>query len=56
MKFFLNGKKITKQEATTKAGSTRFESIIKEAKETHADDPYTEISYMVSSGFLSIEF
>lgn len=55
MKFYLNGKQITKAAAKEQAG-TRFESIIKESKETHADDPYIDNSYMVSGGFLSIEF
>jgi hypothetical protein len=56
MTFYLNNKRITKQEAAATAGSERFKTILEEAREDHADDPFTEISYMVSGGILSIEF
>jgi len=56
MTFYLNNKRITKQEAAAEAGSERFGTIIEDAKEAHAEDSFTEISYMVSSGILAIEF
>lgn len=54
MKFYLNGKKITKKAAQLLCGE-RFNSLIKIAKEDFAKDPNIEISFMVSGGILNIE-
>ncbi len=56
MTFYLNNKHITKKEATAAAGNERINAILEDAKEAHAEDPLSEISYMVSGGILSIEF
>ena len=57
MKFYLtdrdgNTKKITKKVALTYLSKDQIESGIEEKKA----DPYTEVSYMCSDGFVSIEF
>lgn len=57
MKFYLTDrdgktKKITKKVALTYLSKDQIESGIEEKKA----DPYTEVSYMCSDGFVSIEF
>lgn len=52
MRFYLNGKKITKQEAMTLI----TEGQLKEARKAHSMDPYEEQSYMTKKGILVIEF
>lgn len=52
MKFYINGKKITKAEALTLI----TERQLAEAKQAHIEDPYEEQSYMTSRGILVIEF
>jgi hypothetical protein len=54
--FYLNSKKVTKKAAAELAGKERFERMIKEAKEDFMNDPWTELSYMVAGGILTIEF
>lgn len=52
MKFYLNGKEITKEEAMKLITPKQLE----EAMEGFEEDPYTEESYMVAGGYLVIEF
>jgi len=56
MKFYLNGKKISRKEAQELAGTERFSRMVEEAREAHSDDPNEEIDYMVRGGTLTIEF
>ena len=46
MNFYLNGQKISKAKAVELFGESTIAKRVKEAKETHAADPYTEISWM----------
>lgn len=55
MKFYINGKKVTKKAATEKAGTERFGRMLKDAKQAHAEDPNEQISFMVPGGILTIE-
>lgn len=52
MKFYLNGKKITKKEAMTFISKEQ----LAEAKQAHNEDPYEEIAFWVGKGMLVIEF
>ena len=56
MKFYLNGKKISRKEAQERAGAERFGRMLGEAHEAHSEDPNEEISFMVRGGTLTIEF
>lgn len=56
MTFYINNKKVSKAMAQKVAGAERFKEILVEAKEAHAEDPYEQISFMVSGGMLAIEF
>jgi len=56
MKFYMNGKKISRKEAQELAGAGRFSSMVEEAREAHSEDPNEEIDYMVRGGTLTIEF
>ena len=56
MKFYLNGKKISRKEVQELAGAERFERMAEEAREAHSEDPNEEIDYMVHGGTLTIEF
>lgn len=56
MKFYLNGKKISRKSAQELAGTERFGRILQEAKEAYREDPGEEIAYMVGGGILVIEF
>ena len=56
MKFYLNGKKISRKEAQELAGAARFGRMVEEAREAHSEDPNEEIDYMVRGGTLTIEF
>lgn len=49
----VNGKKITKAKAIEMFGKERMEARIAEAKEEHAEDPFTQISWMDG---MTIEF
>ncbi len=55
MKFYINGKKVTKRAATEKAGAERLGRMPDEAKQAHAEDPNEQISFMVPGGILTIE-
>ncbi|WP_304964965.1 hypothetical protein [uncultured Oscillibacter sp.] len=55
MKFYINGKKVTKKAVTEKAGAERLGRMLEEAKQTHAEDPNEQISFMVPGGILTIE-
>ena len=55
MKFYINGKKVTKKAAMDKAGAERFGVMLKDAKQAHAADPNEQISFMVPGGILTIE-
>ena len=46
MQIYKNGKKISRKEAEQCLGKDRLEKRIAEAKETYAEDPLTEISWM----------
>ena len=56
MKFYLNGKKISRKEARELAGAGRFDRMVEEAREAHSEDPNEEIDYMVRGRTLTIEF
>ena len=53
MKIYWNGKRISKKAAAEKIGEEWLEERIKEAKEEHRRDPYTQLSWMDG---LEIEF
>ncbi len=55
MKFYINGKKVTKKAAAAKAGAERFGRMLEYAKQIHAEDPNEQISFMVPGGILTIE-
>lgn len=55
MKFYIDGKKVTKKVAMEKAGAERFGMMLKDAKQAHAEDPNEQISFMVPGGILTIE-
>lgn len=55
MKFYIDGKKVTKKAAMDKAGAERFGMMLKDAKQAHAEDPHEQISFMVPGGILTIE-
>ena len=55
MKFYLNGKKISRKEAQELAGTERFGRMVEEAREAQSEDPNEEIDYMVRGGTLTIE-
>ena len=46
MKYYKNGKQITKKEAIEWLGEQRFDARVADAKEAHAEDPNEEISWM----------
>ena len=52
MKFYLNGKKITKKEAMTYITPAQ----LADAKQAHEEDPWEEQSFWVGKGMLVIEF
>lgn len=52
MKFYLNGKKITKKEAMTYITPVQ----LAEAERAHEEDPFEEQSWWVGKGMLVIEF
>ena len=56
MKFYLNGKKISRKEAQELAGAGRFGRMVEEAREAHSEDPNEENDFMVRGGTLTIEF
>ena len=56
MKFYLNGKKISRKEAQELAGAGHFSRMVEEAREAHSEDPNEEVDYMVRGGTLTIEF
>ena len=56
MKFYLNGKKISRKVAQELAGAGRFDRMIEEAREAHSEDPNEEIDFMVRGGTLTIQF
>lgn len=56
MKFYVNGKKVAKKTLVELVGLDRFNAIVKEAKQAHAEDPLEEVSFMVRGGILNIEF
>ena len=56
MKFYLNGKKISRKEAQELAGTERFSRMVEEAREAHSEDPNEEIDYMIRGGTLTIVF
>jgi len=49
----MNGKKISRKTATEMIGEKKLKERIQEARETHAEDPWTLISWMDG---MSIEF
>ena len=53
---YLNGKKISKKQAIEKVGEERLKRMINEAKEEFKQDPYTDNSWFIGSGMMSIEF
>ena len=55
MKFYLNGKKISRKEAQKLAGTERFSRMVEEAQEAHSEEPNEEIDYIVRGGTLTIE-
>ena len=55
-KFYLNGKKTTQKAVKEITGDKRFKEITADAKEAFLEDPYTELSYMVQDGILTVEF
>lgn len=52
MNFFLDGKKITKEEAMKFITPAQ----LAEAKQAHEEDPWEEIAFWVGKGMLVIEF
>lgn len=55
MKFYIDGKKVTKKAAMEKTGSERFGRMLEDAKRAHDEDPNEQISFMVPGGILTIE-
>jgi len=46
MKFYLNGKKVSKKSLEEKFSKERIKERIAEAKETWAEDPYIQVDWM----------
>lgn len=55
MKFYINGKRVSKKALIEMEGEKRVNSIVKESIETFKEDPNTCISYMISKGMLTVE-
>lgn len=55
-RFYLNGKKITKNAAIEMLGKERLNRMIQESKDTFFEDPQIANDYFIGSGMLSIEF
>lgn len=54
--FYLNDKKISRKSLTDLLGADRLKKYIDEAKDTFREDPFTENSFWIGSGMLTIEF
>lgn len=55
MKFYIDGKKVTKKAVEEEIGKESLKGKIKEAKEIHAEDPYVECDWFIGCGMLTIE-
>jgi hypothetical protein len=55
-RLYLNGKPLSKAEATKLVGEKRLRQMLEEAKATFLEDPWVENDYMVPDGTLTIEF
>ena len=57
IKFYLNGKKITKKALQERIGEERLKRLVQEAKETFLEDPLIQNDfYLGREGMLTIEF
>ena len=46
MQILIKGKPVSRKQAEELVGKERMDKRVEEAKETHAEDPLTEISWM----------
>jgi len=46
MKFYLNGKNVSRKSLAEKYGKEKIAQRVEDAKETWLEDPYTEVSWM----------
>lgn len=57
IKFYLDGKKITKKALQERIGEERLKRMLQEAKETFMEDPLIQNDfYLGREGMLTIEF
>ena len=56
MRFYLDGKKITKKAVKEMLGEERFSRILNEAKEVFREDPLVQNDFFIGNGMLSIDF
>lgn len=56
MRFYLDGKKITKKAVKEMLGEECFSRILNEAKEVFREDPLVQNDFFIGNGMLSIDF
>lgn len=56
MRFYLDGKKITKKAVKEMLGEEHFSRILNEAKEVFREDPLVQNDFFIGNGMLSIDF
>ena len=55
MKFYLDGKRVTRKAVKEMVGDERLKRMINEAKETYKEDPMIQNDWWIGYGMLTIE-